>query len=387
MNRFAAARSSHPVPAHALGEVAGAVLEQLRGDRPDLAVVFCSPHLAGAVEDIADSLAELLHPGALVGAAMAGVAGAEEEDEPALALWTAVLPATEVQPLELRVEEVSSGAALVGWPADRPDLAESTLLLLADPFTFPVDAVLDGLAAAHPGLQVIGGLASAARGPGGNRLLLGRGAVASGAVGVLLSGGPPVTAVVAQGCRPIGQPFTVTAADGRYVVELGGRAALARLQAVAAELPEELRSRLSGAVQLGIVADEHRDELGPGDFLVRSIAGAREADGALALDATVEVGQTVQFQLREPQAADEELRALLAAAAADAVLLFTCTGRGRAWFGEGDHDWRAIDERFGPVPVAGARCAGEVGPLGGRSHLHGFAASLALFSERATSDT
>jgi small ligand-binding sensory domain FIST len=385
VNRYAAALSRHPVPAHAVGEVAGAVLEQLAGERPHLVVLFCSPHFSGAVEDMADTVVELLEPTALVGATMAAVVGGTEEveEEPAIALWAAALPATEVHPLELRVEEVSSGAALVGWPADRVT-DPATLLLLADPFTFPVDAVLDGLHAQHPDLQVIGGLASAARGPGGNRLLLGRGAVTQGAVGALLIGGPPVRALVSQGCRPFGQPFTVTATDGRYVVQLGGRPALDRLREVAADLGDEERGLLAGALQVGIVVDEHQVEFGRGDFLVRSVVGAREADGALALGVPVPVGGIVQFQLRDPVTADEDLRELLAGelaagTPAGAALLFTCTGRGRRLFGVDGHDAGLVDDALGPLPLAGAFCAGELGPIGGRNHAHGFTASLALF--------
>jgi small ligand-binding sensory domain FIST len=38
-----------------------------------------------------------------------------------------------------------------------------------------------------------------------------------------------------------------------------------------------------------------------------------------------------------------------------------------------------VEELLGPVPVAGAFCAGELGPVGGRNYVHGFTASLALF--------
>ena len=65
---------------------------------------------------------------------------------------------------------------------------------------------------------------------------------------------------------------------------------------------------------------------------------------------------------------------------ASAALLFTCNGRGRRMFGTPDHDAGVVAELLGPVPTAGGFCAGEIGPVGGQSHLHGFTASLALFS-------
>ena len=92
------------------------------------------------------------------------------------------------------------------------------------------------------------------------------------------------------------------------------------------------------------------------------------------------MGQTIQFQVRDADAADEDLAALLSGTgSAGAALLFTCNGRGIHLFGMPDHDTGLIEDLLGPVPLAGAFCAGEIGPVGGRNFLHGFTASIALF--------
>ena len=300
-------------------------------------------------------------------------------------MWAAA--GADLDPQVLRLDIVpgeDGGADLVGWPgldvalAD-PQNAASTLLLLADPFTFPVDGVLRVLGAARPELQVIGGMASAAAGPGGNRLVADGTVTDRGAVGVLLGPGAPVDAVVAQGCRPVGQPFVVTAVDGNHVVTLGGLPALERLEELARSMSEEERDQLLRGLHVGLVVDERRAEFGQGDFLVRNVVGAREADGALAVAATVEVGQTLQFQIRDARAADLDLRAALAGRTAAGSLLFTCTGRGQRLFGRPDHDAGVVRDAFGTIPVAGGFCAGELGPVGGHNHVHGFTASLALF--------
>ena len=81
MNRYAAALSQHPIAAHAVGEVAGGILEQLDGEPPDLLVVFVSPHFAGALDDMTAALRRLLEPGALVAmTALAVVGGAVEAE-------------------------------------------------------------------------------------------------------------------------------------------------------------------------------------------------------------------------------------------------------------------------------------------------------------------
>lgn len=379
MNRFASGLSRHPLASHAVGETAGTVMEQLDGDDPDLVVCFASPHFVGALDDLVHALRELLAPRLLLGATAVSIIGNAEEVEeaPAFSLLAACLPDAQLTPVTLGVEDTPDGAAVVGWPDLDGD--PSTLMLLADPFSFPVDAFLRRLDDDRPGLRVIGGVASANMRPGGNRLVIDGEVREHGAVGVFLDG-VDVQPVVSQGCRPIGQPFVVTAADGNFIQELGGRPALERLRELAEGLDEQERTLVRSGLHLGVVVDEHKTAFDRGDFLVRNIAGADRASGALAVGDRIAVGQTVQFQVRDADAADEDLRSLLAGAEARAALVFTCNGRGRHLFGVPDHDAGVVAELLGPIPAAGAFCAGEIGPIGGHNFLHGFTASLALFS-------
>jgi small ligand-binding sensory domain FIST len=378
VSTFAAAASQHPIPTQAVGEVLGEVLDQLEGERADLVVTFVSPHHAGALEDIAPAVRRLLEPQVLLGGtAVTVVAGERElEGEPAVSVFAARLPDARLTPTLLRAEQTADGAAITGWP----ELAEppSTLLLFADPFTFPVDALLARLDQDLPDLQVIGGMASAAPRPGGNRLVLDESVVDSGAVGVFVDG-VPVRTIVAQGCRPIGDPFTVTRAERNRIEQLGGQTPLARLHQLAANVSEEERQLLQHGLHLGVVVDEHAVDFTRGDFLVRNILGADQQSGALVVGDEVTVGQTVQFHVRDADAADEDLREMLTGVEASAALLFTCNGRGQHLFGVPDHDAGLVAKMLGPIPVTGAFCAGEIGPVGGRNFVHGFTASLALF--------
>jgi small ligand-binding sensory domain FIST len=376
--RFAAALSEHPVASHAVGEVAGEVLEVFGGDEPDLLVVFASPHFVGAMDDLTSALTNLLGARVTFGATAVGVVGGahEVEDAPAVAVFAASCPDATLTPVGLDVERTPDGAAVTGWPELDHDPA--TLLLLADPFSFPLDGFLARLREDRPQLQVIGGAASAARGPGGNRLVLDGRVSATGAVAVLVDG-LPVRSVVSQGCRPIGSPYVVTRGDGDRIDELAGRSGIDRVQDTAAAVSEDDRALMRAGLQLGIVVDEHRADFTRGDFLVRNVLGGDPETGAIVVGGDIVVGQTVQFHVRDAAAADEDLREMLAGQEAAAALLFTCNGRGRRFFGEPDHDAAVVDQLLGPLPVAGAFCAGEVGPVAGRSFLHGFTASLALF--------
>jgi small ligand-binding sensory domain FIST len=384
VNRFASALSEHPVAPQAVGEAAGQIIDQLEGHAVDLVVAFVSPHFGGVAEELGGVLHAVLSPGVLIGAthlAVVGV-GREVEASPALSVWAASFDDAELEPVAFDVVTgTSGGSAVSGWSERASELAcaaDATLLLMGDPFTFPVEAVLGVLGRTYPDLPVIGGMASAANGPGGNRLVVDRQVLGRGAVGAVVRGAG-IETVVSQGCQPVGRPFTVTAVDGTHVVTLGGQPAMDRLRELAGTLDDAGREQLQHGLHIGLVVDEHRLDFGPGDFLVRNVVGARADDGALAIAAVPELGQTVQFHVRDAAAAHADLHRALLGHTAEAALLFTCTGRGRALFGAPDHDARAIGDAFGPVPLGGAFCAGELGPVAGHNHVHGFTASLALF--------
>jgi len=381
VTKFASALSQHPIAANALGEAAGEILERLDGEGCDLAVCFASTHHVGAFEDIGPALRNILEPRVLVGGTAVAVAGGphEIEENPALTVFAARLDGAMLTPVTLRVQETPDGAALTGWPS--LDRSPASLLMFADPFTFPVDAFLQRVNRDLPGLQIIGGLASAAGSPGGNRLVLDDHVVDEGAVGVFVDGGGiEVRTLVSQGCRPIGRPYVVTRGEQNLIEELGGKPAIERLQELAGAASEEERELLRRGLHVGLVVDEHKADFSRGDFLVRNLLGADESSGALAVGEQVSVGQTVQFHVRDADAADEDLREMLTGVDADAALLFTCNGRGRHLFTVPDHDAGMVESLLGPIPLAGAFCAGEIGPVGGRNFLHGFTASLALFA-------
>jgi small ligand-binding sensory domain FIST len=51
-------------------------------------------------------------------------------------------------------------------------------------------------------------------------------------------------------------------------------------------------------------------------------------------------------------------------------------------FGRPNHDAELVQQRLGPLGLTGFFCNGEIGPVGERSFLHGFTASLALFVKK-----
>ena len=386
MLAFGAAISTAPDHQRALDEALPTALAQL-GAEPHLVVCFFSMHHAPAAAGIALSLSERAGTSAIVGCTADGVIGGarELEEGPALALWLAHLPGVQVRPFGLQVVAVEDGYGIAGWPEPEPGPpAAATVLLLADPFSFPAERFLERLNEEQPGLEVVGGMVSGAGEPGGHRLLCGTEVLDAGAVGVALAGPVEVRSVVSQGCRPIGAPFAVTRCDGNVVHELGGRPAVERLRELLGALDPDDAALLRGGLQVGQVIDEHKASFDRGDFLVRGLLGADPHDGSIALGDTVEVGQTLQFQVRDAAAADEDLALLLAPVPGwrpRGALLFACNGRGRGFFGRPDHDAALVAAATGQAPTAGFFAQGELGPVGGRNHLHTYSASLAVFCE------
>jgi small ligand-binding sensory domain FIST len=393
---FAAALSTASDPLRAVDEAAAQAASHL-GAAADLAMVFFSPHHAADVAEIAPRLQERCGAACLIlGCQGEAIVGNDREIEngPALSLWLANWP----QPLQqmafhLTLEETSEGYSLLGWPDALADAeaAASAMLVLADPFSFPVDQFLQQVNDDFPGLRVLGGMSSGAQEPGHAAMIVGSQAVNVGAVGVLLQGsvehGLPLRSVVSQGCRPIGKPLVITKARDNLIVELGGKPALVQLQELWQELPEQDQLLVRQGLHIGRVLSEYKEGFQRGDFLVRNVVGFDRGSGAVAITDRVRVGQTVQFHVRDAGTADEDLHALLQldVAAHDkrpaAALLFTCNGRGTRLFEQPHHDAQVLRAEAGTIPVAGFFAQGELGPVSGQNSIHGFTASVVLFEE------
>jgi small ligand-binding sensory domain FIST len=370
---------------------AEATLEAVRrlGDgQPMLATVFASAHHALQAETVVDAVHEVASPHALVGCVAEAVIGTgkEVEAQPAVSVWLASLETT-VRTFHCQYRQTNDHSAFSGWPDDRA----GAYLVIADPFSFPADLLLKVMNQRAPGTPFIaGGMASGGRSPGETRLFMDRMVVDSGAVGVALPGDVEVVALVSQGCRPIGQVLTVTRSEGNVISELGGKPPVQRVQELYASLREQDRELMTKGLLVGRVIDEYKTEFERGDFLVRGVIGADADSGAIAIGDAVAVGETIQFHVRDEASAAEDLRATLKVARDKIAdhrvaggLLFTCNGRGSRMFSTPDHDAALLASELDDPPIAGFFCAGELGPVGSKNFLHGFTASMALFSEDA----
>ena len=379
--------STNPQLDVALREAIAAARGELGGGQADLGVVFVSAAHGGSIRPALELAADLVPARHVIGTTAEGVLAGDREYEagPAVVVWLARLPGAWLEPVSLEYMQTPEGGSFAGWPerlsGEWP--ANAALVLLADPFSFPVDAFVKRMEEDHPGVPIVGGMASGGGQPGTNTLVAGPRTYDSGAVGVVVGGGVRVRPVVSQGCRPVGRPLVITKAQENLIVELGGVPALQRLREMYGDLDEVDRELVRSSLHVGRVASEYRDTFRRGDFLVRNVMGADPDTGVIAVGDLVRTGQTVQFHVRDAASADEDLRELLCGTprpvSPAGALMFTCNGRGSRLFAEPSHDARALQDCLGPLPTAGFFAQGEIGPIGSRTFLHGFTASIALF--------
>jgi small ligand-binding sensory domain FIST len=385
--RAGAGLSTDPDPRAGAAEAALAARAGLGGEPCDVALVFASGTHLAAPETLLEAVHEVLDPAALAGCGAGGVLGAgrEIEDGTAISVWAAALGDGEVEAFHATVELVDGGGGALAGMAALDGAAGA--ILLADPYTFPTDAVLRFLSDNVPAVPLLGGLSSARLEDGSAALFLGDEVVDEGAVGLRFDG-VEVLPCVSQGAAPLGPELTITEADGNIITELAGRPALDKVRETLEALGDEERELIeqSGGLLLGIVIDGNKPDYVQGDFLVRGLVGADPSDGTIAVGAQVRAGQVVRLHARDAGSADHDLREALdvrrraLGAPPAGALVFACNGRGREMFGTPDHDAAAVAGALAGAPAAGFFAAGEIGPVGGEYFLHAFTATVAVFA-------
>lgn len=357
------------------------------GGQPTCGFLFLSASWLPQIHEVLDLVRLHGRIPLLVGSIGAGLIGRSQEAEgvAGLSLLLVRPPETKLTPVLISSEQIEESTGPGYWQMETgigPEEVDSWIVL-ANPFAPELERWLAEWSVAFPDAPSIGGLSSGGNGSGENMLLL-DGKVIDAAVLALAVKGGKVRPIVSQGCKPVGEPFTITHAEDNLVYALGSRPAYQVLSETFNGLSDEEKERARGNLFAGIAASEYVADLKRGDFLVRNLLGADPQTGAVAIGARARTGQTLQYQLRDKITAHADLVELAKMNGRKggepfASLVFSCNGRGHRFFGVPDHDAATLAEIFGPVPSAGFFCNGEIGPIGNASYLHGYTASIALF--------
>ncbi|MBD2143404.1 FIST C-terminal domain-containing protein [Anabaena sp. FACHB-1250] len=364
----------------------------------DLGLVFISSAFMSEYTRLLPLLAEKLSVPVLIGCSAGGVIGRKQtgkteeiEAEPALSLTLAHLPGVKIRPFHILAEELPDSDSspnawidLVGVPPS----PVPQFILLSSPFGSATNDLLQGLDFAYPGSVVVGGQASSGFMNGPVGLFCNDKLCREGTIGIALTGNIVLDTIVSQGCRPIGQPLQVTKAERNIILELDEKVPLMVLRNLISSLSEEDRTLAQHSLFVGLAMDEFRMNLHSGDFLIRNILGVDPKAGAIAISDRIRAGQRLQFHLREAEASSQDLENLLqeyqnenentSQPSPVGALMFTCLGRGTGLYGQPNFDSQLFSRYLHDIPMGGCFCGGEIGPVSGRTFLHGYTSVFAI---------
>ncbi len=374
-----------------VAQASAGIRSQLGGAKPDIVLAFVSPHFRDALPLLPTLVDEHLPSAHMAGCTAGGVigGGVEIENRPALSLVAAVLPGVRIHPFQTDTEDMPDDDASPDvWRAwlGMSDWADAHFIVLADPFSSLLEPFLAGVDYAFSSGAKIGGLASGGSALGENALYLDRRYYPRGLVCVALSGNLVVDTIVAQGCRPIGEPLLVSKCRQNILMEVNGLPPLQYLGELIGQLNETDRDLMRSSLFLGLQCDNVCEGTQHNRFLIRNLTGIDYHHGTLAVGAALQVGQLVQFHLRDKVSSAEDLESALGAYVRgrsgeqiSGALLFSCVGRGRHLYGQPNHDTGRLLTKVGAIPVGGFFCNGEIGPVGGATRLHGYTSAFGIF--------
>lgn len=343
------------------------------GGNPDLVVAFVTSDYQPHLKEFIETLQVDGHATTIVGGSSRGLVGVGQEVEQisGMSLLFLKMPSTRVLVSHQIIANHKAGAAVV----------------LSNPLEISFESILEEWSDHYPDVPIIGG--SVTGGPDEDDLFLftHEGLTKEDRLLIEFTGGIKLEPLVSHGCRPIGEPFVITAAKGCEVLSLGQREPFDVLEEAFASLGDELRIEAEGNIFAGLAIEETTDEFQSGDFHIHQIVSATLSDGRLSLGAPVRAGQTMQFQLRDSLVAEKLLeseceRIHKEAGAPFASLLFMGQGRGKQLFGAEDRNIRAFEDVFGQIPIAGIHSFSEVGTVDSKSlrYNHSVCGAL-LYSE------
>jgi small ligand-binding sensory domain FIST len=372
-----------------LSKISSRTAEWLKEGNPTLALVFISSHLSDDYSSIIEELNKSLRPQQLVGCSTYGTIGVHSEYEDTSAVSLLLLRGegveTSVHHIHQSQIEESTGPGYWHLETDIPSDAPKGIFLVADPFTVSIERLIRELNEAYPESPIVGGLASGENAARQTHLFHDDEVRAEGALIIFFQGQIRLESVVSQGCKPIGDPLIITKAETNVIYEIANQPSLKVLNEILMGLSPQERKRAQRNIFAGLAVNEYLEEFKRGDFLVRNLIGADQDAGSLTIGARVHVGQTIQFQMRDSEAAHEDMvhlleqkKLLFGSKKVKAALMCSCNGRGEGLFGKPHHDPLTLSHMLGDFPLAGFFCNGEIGPVGNRAFVHGYTCAMAL---------
>ncbi len=360
-------------------------------DEVDVLLVFFSASHSDEVKELSLAMAQDYSAAVCIGCNVSGVIGAGDEAEasPSMSVIAGVLPGVEVAPL--RFEPDVHDHCDFDWTEQFSGETEDSphFLILSEPSSFETEELLAALDRAFPDSAKFGGLVSGAGQGAGNKLILEGHIFEDGAIGLAFSGDLEVDTVLAQACRPIGEPLIVTDHTQNIIHRFDRGNPMEVFRNLVHELEGEERELAQHSMFVGIGVESNGSEYRPGDFVIRNIVGFNPKTGDLAVAAPIEDLDVLQFHLMDPRTSSHEFERVVDEFAANksgsehsrGALLFSGTTRREDHEQKASHESEHLRERLGQLPIGGFFSEGEIAPVGRKTCLHGYASLVAVFRE------
>lgn len=391
----------HSVSAHWGGDFDEAGLqrwaEDLRGQLSaglvSLGLVFMTPKFFPHAKQVLEVLQVHARIPVLLGCSSGAlIAGHEEiEKDAGIALALYSLPGAILNAVHFTQAQFEEASGPGYWHMETGLNAEQTSgwLAFVDPYNIDSEGWLRSWSEAYAPAPILGGLASGDPEDRLTQVYLNGDVFEEGGVALSVGGDVRLASVLSQGCTPIGDTWTLTRVNQNVIQQIGNQPAYKVLEETVRSLSAADQKKAQGNLLIGLVVNEYLEDFHRGDFLIRNLLDADPSSGAIAIGAMPRLGQTIQFQRRDADAANEDMVELLERAGKSfegkpiyGACLCSCNGRGQGLFKKPNHDAATVQDHLGPMGLAGFFCNGEIGPIGEKNFLHGFTASLALFVKK-----
>ena len=250
MPNFAASRLvTGPFDEAVVRNTAVQLRQELSG-KPTFGMVFVTPDYADKAADLLEIVRVYGHVPTLIGCSGTGIVGQslEQEEGSGFSLMLVSLPGGEAKSLCFTQDMAEATNSPADWHARmgvKPADVKAWLVFL-NPFSLNVEIWLKQWNAAYPHIPVFGGMAGGFTGDP-EAWVFCDDRVVPGGVAIALTGDIAVHSVVSQGCKPIGEPLTVTQAEKNVLLTLGSRPAYEVLSDVYKELTDTEREQAQGA--------------------------------------------------------------------------------------------------------------------------------------------
>jgi small ligand-binding sensory domain FIST len=346
----------------------------------DIAVVFAgNRHDEDEYSGVLRAVRNTIPHAAVIGCSATGVLTGAEEVENGTAIAVLVLGGEPPLPKPLFVSGVRgdprAAGAQLGRDARRAlggEVAGAALAVLVDPAELDASDFVAGIADEAPELIITG--AGASGGEAGSRVLWKDTAYSDACVALVFPRELHPSLGMTQGCQALGDPLTITAAEGSLILEIEGRPAVEALNRALSDPRHPGLQQMRAHLLAGI---GERGVGGRSNYVVRPFELTEGNRPALVVGELVRAGQTICFTLRDAIAARDDMKAMLdeqaEARQQDAPrfgFYFNCAQRGSDLYGQAGLDAELIRRRFGALPLAGVQSSFEIAPTCGRPRIH-----------------